>query len=316
MHGRSIPLETLRFFDAASRHLNFTRAAEELFVTHGAVSQRMKALEEYVGVSLFERDGRAMRLTKPGQDLQVRISAALNDIGRAIEFVRGGDHRTLTVSVLPAFATRWLIPRLSRFNALHPDVDINIRASQSLIDFDRDGVDLAVRFGAGSWAGLHSEKLLEEELFPVHAPSLKAAARLTEPRQILDLPLLHDERQPWSIWFNSIGIEPPRSLPGPVYSDANLLMEAAVAGHGIALARTSFATPDLDSGRLVRPFKQSAKTKFSHYVVYPIRSEGQDKIAMFKEWILAEATNTKASQPTPATNAQVKKRIGRNLRRR
>jgi LysR family transcriptional regulator, glycine cleavage system transcriptional activator len=183
-----------------------------------------------------------------------------------------------------------------------------------LTDFDRDGIDLAVRFGAGSWPGLHSEKLLDEELFPVHAPSLKAAARLTEPRQLLDLPLLHDERQPWSIWFNSIGIDPPRSLPGPVYSDANLLMEAALAGHGIALARTSFAAPDLDSGRLVRPFNQSARTKFSHYVVYPIRSEGQDKIARFKEWILGEAS--KASQPPPATNAQVRKRIGRDRRRK
>jgi LysR family glycine cleavage system transcriptional activator len=312
MDRRTIPLETLRFFDAAARHLNFTRAGEELFVTHGAVSQRMKALEEHVGVTLFKRDGRAMRLTKPGQELRVRISAALNDIGRAIEFVRGGDDRTLTVSVLPAFATRWLIPRLSRFNALHPDVDINIRASQSLIDFDRDGVDLAVRFGAGNWPGLHSEKLLEEELFPVHAPSLKAAARLSETRQLLDLPLLHDERQPWSIWFNSIGIDPPRSLSGPIYSDANLLMEAALAGHGIALARTSFVAPDLDSGRLVRPFNQSAKTKFSHYVVYPIRSEGQEKIARFKEWILGEAS--KETQPPSGTNAQVKKRIGRNRR--
>src|ERR1700675_3538763 len=312
MDRRTIPLETLRFFDAAARHLNFTRAGEELFVTHGAVSQRMKALEEHVGVPLFKRDGRAMRLTKPGQELRVRISAALNDIGRAIEFVRGGDDRTLTVSVLPAFATRWLIPRLSRFNALHPDVDINIRASQSLIDFDRDGVDLAVRFGAGSWAGLHSEKLLEEELFPVHAPSLKAAARLSEPRQLLDLPLLPDERQPWSIWFNSIGIDPPRSLSGPIYSDANLLMEAALAGHGIALARTSFVAPDLDSGRLVRLFNQSAKTKFSHYVVYPIRSEGQEKIARFKEWILGEAS--KETQPPSGTNAQVKKPIGRNGR--
>ena len=312
MDRRTIPLETLRFFDAAARHLNFTRAGEELFVTHGAVSQRMKALEEHVGVTLFKRDGRAMRLTKPGQELRVRISAALNDIGRAIEFVRGGDDRTLTVSVLPAFATRWLIPRLSRFNALHPDVDINIRASQSLIDFDRDGVDLAVRFGAGNWPGLHSEKLLEEELFPVHAPSLKAAARLSEPRQLLDLPLLHDERQPWSIWFNSIGIDPPRSLSGPIYSDANLLMEAALAGHGIALARTSFVAPDLDSGRLVRPFNQSAKTKFSHYVVYPIRSEGQEKIARFKEWILGEAS--KETQPPSGTNAQVKKRIGRDRR--
>lgn len=185
--------------DVASRHLNFTRAAEELFVTHGAVSQRMKALEEHIGVTLFKRDGRAMRLTKPGQELRARFSAALNDIGRAIETVRRGDDHTLTVSVLPAFATRWLIPRLSGFNALHPDVDINIRASQSLTDFDRDDVDLAVRFAAGNWPGLHSEKLLEEELFPVHAPSLTAAARLTKPRQLLDLPLLHDARQPWSI---------------------------------------------------------------------------------------------------------------------
>jgi LysR family glycine cleavage system transcriptional activator len=249
---------------------------------------------------------------RPSDATDEARSAALNDIGRAIEFVRGGDDRTLTVSVLPAFATRWLIPRLSRFNALHPDVDINIRASQSLIDFDRDGVDLAVRFGAGNWPGLHSEKLLEEELFPVHAPSLKAAARLSETRQLLDLPLLHDERQPWSIWFNSIGIDPPRSLSGPIYSDANLLMEAALAGHGIALARTSFVAPDLDSGRLVRPFNQSAKTKFSHYVVYPIRSEGQEKIARFKEWILGEAS--KETQPPSGTNAQVKKRIGRNRR--
>jgi LysR family glycine cleavage system transcriptional activator len=306
MNSRALPLENLRFFEAASRHLNFTRAAEELFVTHGAVSQRMKALEEHIGRALFERSGRTMRLTKPGQELRARISAALNEIDRAVEHARGGDtDRILTVSVLPAFATRWLIPRLSRFNSLHPEIGINIRASQSLIDFERDGVDMAIRFGNGSWPGLLSEKLLEDELFPVYAPKLKAAARLTDPRRLPDLPLLHDERQPWSIWFNSLGIDIVPPVSGPVYSDANLLMEAALAGHGVALARTSFAAPDLETGRLVRLFSHSAKTRFSHYVVYPVRSEGRDKIAKFKKWILDEAK--KASQPPTAKSAAEKR---------
>jgi len=293
MPARRPPLETLRFFEVASRHLNFSSAANELCVTHGAVSQRIKALEEYVETSLFERHGRSMRLTTSGRELRVRVSTALSDIDRALDLIRPGNSaRSLTVSVLPIFATRWLIPRLHRFGELHPDIGVNIRAGQALTDFERDDVDVAVRFGTGSWPNLHADKLFDDQLFPVCAPELVAASQPKDPSQLLSLPLLHDERQPWSVWFDSVGYKLPRQLPGPVYGDANLLLDAAIAGHGVVLARATLVKPELDTGRLVRLFEHSVKTRFSHYLVYLVGSDRREEVEKFKKWILGEARST------------------------
>src|SRR5712691_5741063 len=283
------PLETFRFFEAAARHLNFTHAAEELHVTHGAVSQRIKRLEEHLGARLFRRSGRSMLLTDEGRRLLERVRAAISEIAEGIEAIRPGNKdRTLTISTVPCFAAYWLLPRLADFNEHHPDIQVNIRAALSLTDFTRDGVDMAVRFGPGTWPGLISIKLYDEELVPVCSPALRGGRLPRVPADLLKAPLLHDERQPWSIWFEAVGLDYRDTGQRPRYSDSNLLLPAAVAGLGVALARASLVEADLASGRLVRLFSRSVPTRYSYFIVYPPRSASSGKIQVFQEWLLEQ----------------------------
>src|SRR5260221_660210 len=207
MPGNLPPLETFRFFEAAARHLNFTHAAEEMHITHGAVSQRIKRLEQHLGASLFRRSGRGVLLTDERRRLLERVRTATSEIAEGVEAIRSGDRdRILTISMLPGFAASWLLPRLAEFIERHPDIEVNIRATLSLTDFIRDGVDMAVRFGPGAWRGLISIKLYDEELVPVCSPAFRGGRLPRVPGDLLKMPLLHDERQPWSIWFKAVGL--------------------------------------------------------------------------------------------------------------
>ena len=283
------PLETFRFFEAAARHLNFTQAAEEMRVTHGAVSQRIKRLEEHLGTRLFRRSGRRMLLTDEGRRLLKRVQAAISEIAEGVEAIRPRDRdRTLTISTVPCFAAYWLLPRLADFNEHHPDIQVNIRAALSLTDFARDGVDMAVRFGPGTWPGLISIKLYDEELVPVCSPAFRGAQQPRVPADLLKMPLLHDERQPWSIWFEAVGLAYRDAGQGPRYSDGNLLLPAAIAGLGVALARASLVEADLASGRLVRLFSRSVPTRYSYFIVYPPGSETLGKIQVFQQWLFEQ----------------------------
>src|SRR6266702_758889 len=274
------PLETFRFFEAAARHLNFTHAAEEMHVTHGAVSQRIKRLEEHLGTPLFRRSGRSMLLTDEGRRLQERVRAAIGEITEGVEAIRPNNTgRILTISTPPCFAD---------FNEHHPDIQVNIRATRSLTDFTRDGIDMAVRFGPGKWAGLISIKLRDEELVPVCSPALRAGRLPRVPSDLLKMPLLHDERQPWSLWFEAVGLEYRDTGQGPRYSDASLLLPAAIGGLGVALARASLVEAELASGRLVRLFSRSVPTRYSYFIVYPPRSASSGKIQVFQEWLLEQ----------------------------
>ena len=170
MAARLPPLAALRTFEAAARHQNFRRAGAELHITHGAISHQMKALERELGVALFHRRSRGVELTEPGRALAATVREALDRIARGVAELRARPHRALTVSVLPAFATHWLIPRLADFNRRHPDIDINVRAGQALADFATEDVDLAVRYGGGKWPGLTAVRLAHEDVFPVCSP--------------------------------------------------------------------------------------------------------------------------------------------------
>src|SRR5713101_4266772 len=193
------PLETFRFFEAAARHLNFTHAAEEMHVTHGAVSQRIKRLEEHLGTPLFRRSGRGMQLTDEGRRLLERVRAAISEITEGVEAIRPNNtDRVLTISTAPCLAAYWLLPRLADFNQHHPEIKVNIRAALSLTDFTREGVDMAVRFGPGTWPGLSSIKLYDEELVPVCSPAFRGGRLPHTPDELLKVPLLRSERQPWS----------------------------------------------------------------------------------------------------------------------
>ena len=283
------PLETFRFFEAAARHLNFTQAAKEMHVTHGAVSQRIKRLEEHLQTPLFRRSGRGMLLTDEGRRLLERVRAAISEIAEGVEAIRPGNtDRILTISTVPCFAAYWLLPRLADFNEHHPDIQVNIRAALSLTDFTRDGVDMAVRFGPGTWPGLKSIKLYDEELVPVCSPTFMGGRLPRVPGDLLKVPLLHDDRQPWSIWFEAVGLDYRDAGQGPRYSEANLLIPAAIAGLGVALARASLVAADLESGRLVQLFSRSVPTRYSYFIVYPPGSESTAKIQVFQQWLFEQ----------------------------
>jgi len=269
--------------------LNFTHAAEEMHVTHGAVSQRIKRLEEHLGMSLFRRSGRRMLLTDEGRLLLERVRTAISEITDGVEAIRSGTRdRILTISTLPGFAAYWLLPRLAEFNERHPDIEVNIRATLALTDFTRDGVDMAVRFGAGAWPALKSIKLFDEELIPVCSPAVRGGRMPRAPGDLLKMPLLHDERQPWSIWFKAVGLDYRDPGQGTRYSEQTLLLAAAIGGLGVALARASLVHADLEAGRLVRLFPQSVRTKYSYFIVYPRGSEALGKISAFQEWLLEQ----------------------------
>src|ERR1700730_8252693 len=286
------PLEAFRFFEAAALHLNFTQAAEEMHVTHGAVSQRIKRLEEHLGMSLFRRSGRRMLLTDEGRRLLERVRTAISELAEGVEAIRSSSRdRILTISMMPGFATYWLLPRLAEFIERHPDIEVNIRATLSLTDFARDEVDMAVRFGPGTWPGLASIKLYDEELVPVCSPAFRGGRLPRSPSNLLKMPLLHDERQPWSLWFEAVGLDYRDAGQGPRYSDQNLLFPAAIAGLGVALARAALVDADLESGLLVRLFSRSVPTKHSYFIVYPPGSQTRRRIQVFQQWLLEQASD-------------------------
>ena len=230
-----------------------------------------------------------MLLTDEGRRLMERVRAALSEITEGVEAIRSSDRdRLLTVSMLPGFATYWLMPRLAQFIERHPDIEVNIRPSMSLTDFTRDEVDMAVRFGPGAWPGLISIKLYDEALVPVCSPAFRRGRLPRAPGELLKVPLLHDERQPWSIWFKAVGLDYRDARQRPRYSDQTLLLAAAIAGLGVALARASLVAADLKSGRLVRLFSRSVPTRNSYFIVYPRGSESYGKIQVFQEWLLEQ----------------------------
>jgi LysR family glycine cleavage system transcriptional activator len=292
---KSLPsFEALRVFEVAARHGSFTRAAEELHVTHGAVSHRIKSLESRLRVVLFQRRGNNMVLTDDGTKLFASVNLAIGEISRGIDRLSGKDKRSeLTVSLLPVMAARWLIPRLSRFHDRHPTIGINVRTSLTLANFGVDGIDIAIRYGPGKWQGLRAIKLADEELFPVCSPNFNEGRLPTNPAELLKLPLLRDLNLPWERWFTHAGVTWKGELHGTSFTDANLVLHAAVRRQGIALARSSIVADELSSGRLVRLFELGLPTAYSHFIVYPERSERIRAIVLFRDWLLEEA----AGQP-------------------
>jgi len=292
MARRLPPLNALRAFEAAARHLSFTKAADELNVTQAAISHQVKALEERLGVSLFRRLNRALLLTDAGQGFLPPLREAFDRMAEATERLRGNDlRRVLTVTTLPSIAAKWLVPRLGRFRENHPDIDVRIDASLHLTDFARENVDVALRYGRGQWDGMHSVRLMTEDFFPVCSPALLLGEHgLHEPRDILHHTLLHDDsRTDWTMWFLAAGIEGGEPTRGPSFTDSSLVLQAAVDGQGVALGRSALAAADLEAGRLVRPFDISLAAEFAYYLVCPQSTVEYPKIVSFRDWLLAEA---------------------------
>ena len=287
MTPRLPPLNALRAFEAAARLESFSRAADEIHVTHGAVSHQVKALEASLGVALFARNGRRVSLTSEGRMFADRVRTALRDIGDAANSFRRGDRdNRLTVSMLPSFAARWLMPRLGRFMAKHPAIAVNVHASLALVDFERDEVDLAIRFGRGGWPGVESEKFMDDEYFPVASPRFNRGRLPARPSELAQFRLVTTDDEPWTPWLKAAGVRLPEPT-GPLFNDAAMMVQAAVDGRGIALARRSIAEGDLAAGNLVRLFDIAIPASGSYYLVWPA-GKPSPKVAAFREWMLEE----------------------------
>ena len=298
---RHIPgLQSLKAFDASARHLNFTRAAAELNVTPAAVSHQIKELEEAVGVPLFQRTSRHMQLTRQGMVLKPAVADALEGITRALQKIRQVDNPTqVRVTASPSIAAKWLVPRIDRFLESMPGADVRIDVSSEPLDFDREDIDVAIRFGDGVYPGLVVEKLFHDTLFPVCSPELLTGAKpLREPRDLLQFTLIHLDWEAqgavwpnWRMWMLSAGVKDFNDTRGLHFSQTSLAVQAAVDGHGVALGDSTLVADDLASGRLVKPFELSLRSpaQFAYHLITRKDTAERPMTKAFRNWIIAEA---------------------------
>jgi LysR family glycine cleavage system transcriptional activator len=291
--ARRLPsLNALRAFEAAARHESFTNAAVELFVTHAAVSRHIRELEEWLGTDLFNRTGRGVELTDAGRRYGARLTPLFDNMAEAtIEAAAQGKVRTLNVSVEPSIASRWLVPRLGRFNELHPDIELNIDPENRLVDFRSDKADLGIRYGLGRWPDVEIQKLISDvEIFPVCSPRLLKGP--LNPGDLADYNLLHESRkQYWTDWLHAAGIKGVEDWRGTVFQ-GHLAIEAAEAGQGFALGDMILCTDAMAAGRLVRPFALDIKDHGGYFIVRAKGSKESAPARAFREWLQAEMAET------------------------
>ena len=284
------PLNALRAFEATARHLSVKNASNELCVTPGAVSQLVKSLELSLGVTLFKRLNRGLVLTEAGQSYLPAVRNAFRQIAEATGRVAAvADTGLLTVSATPFFASAWLVPRLKSFHDAHPDIDLQLRTSNVVVDFARDAVDLAIRHGLGRYPGLHSERVLTVEVVPVASEALVAQRGMPRaPTDLLGWPHVHDaERKGWQRWFQAQGIDDLASPRGPSFDDSSLLLKAVTTGQGAGLLPAAIVADDVAQGRLVKLAQDSWLEDFAYYLVYPTSNHDRPKIAAFRQWIIS-----------------------------
>jgi LysR family transcriptional regulator, glycine cleavage system transcriptional activator len=291
MRPRLPPLNALKAFEAAARHESFTRAAEELCVTQGAVSHQVKALEAELAIKLFNRERQRLIITEAGRDYLAVVRDALDRIAVGTErLLQRQSAGVLTVSTSPDFAAKWLVHRLGHFVEAHAGIDLRVSATMHHVDFAREDVDMAVRHGDGNWPGLDAVQLSAEQLFAICSPKLLSGRRLGKPADLLKFPLIHlDSRADWAKWLRAAGMSDDNVRHGPVLNRASMVIDAAINGQGIALARTTLAAWDLINGRLVRPFSESLRLSKTYWIVCPKATANVPKIVTFRDWLLAEA---------------------------
>ncbi|UGA55468.1 transcriptional regulator GcvA [Vibrio sp. VB16] len=294
MSRRLPPLNSLKVFEAAARHLSFTRAAEELFVTQAAVSHQIKSIEEFLGLKLFRRRNRSLLLTEEGQSYFLDIKDIFSAIAEATDKVlERSEKGALTISLPPSFAIQWLVPRLADFNQQEPDIDVRIKAVDSDDNFLTDDVDVAIYYGRGSWPGLRIDKLYQEFLIPLCSPSLLMSTKsLTGLMDLKNHTLLHDtSRKEWKQFVRNNAIEGVNVNHGPIFSHSTMVLQAAIHGQGVALGNNVLAQPELDAGRLVSPFDEVLLSKNAFYVVCHESQADTGRIATFRDWMIAKAAS-------------------------
>ena len=302
MGMRSIAhLNALRAFEASARHQSFSLAAQELNVTPAAVGQLVRTLEDWLGSPLFVRStsGRARLVTtEVAEQALPDIRAGLERLAVGLERLRSGSAGgVLTVTVSPAFAAKWLLPRIERFQAAWPETDLRLDTSLKPVDFVAQRIDVGVRYGRGQWPGLAAEKLMDEEVYPVCAPAVLATATLQAPGDLRGQVLIHDQSvdtstgfASWQAWLRHAGVQGVPTDRGLRINNSAAVLQAAIDGQGVALARSVMAHDDLAAGRLVRLFPQvRLESALAYYVVYRPECIAQPKVAAFRDWLLREA---------------------------
>lgn len=278
------PNAALRAFEAAARHVSFRRAAEELHLTESAVSHQVRALEELLGLKLFERQPRGLSLTDAGNRYFAAVREALDRIANATVELQRGEAATLRVSVLTAFAVGWLIPRLPDFRARHPNLALDLQTSDRVVDLRREQIDVALRYGSGPWPGLSAVKLVEETLQPLCTPAL--AAELARPADLLRRPLLRNTQHPdeWGLWLHGVGLTPPEG--GLSFESSTLVLEAAAQGLGVALGRRPLSAQKLAAGQLVAPFPQAVASGKAYWFACLPEAAERPAVARFRAWLV------------------------------
>jgi len=303
------PLNALRAFETAARCLSFQDAAAQLFVTPAAVSHQVKRLEAYLGVELFRRGHRVVELTAEGAALAASLGELFGLLDQALERVAAPAATRLRVSTVESFAAKWLAPRLHRFHHDHPDIQLRVETGNERADFVRDGIDLAIRYGPGGYAGVHAERMMDAPAFPVCAPSLANDARrpLASPDDLRHHTLLHDAGATgrpgvpdWAAWLDAAGAAGVDATRGPMFASIYLAQEAAVAGHGVALGLAPLVEEDLQRGRLIKPFEGCVDNAYAFWIVRRQSAGTAPAIDAFCRWLRKEASASAVASPGPA----------------
>ncbi len=302
--GKLPPLNALRAFAVAGRHLNLSSAAKDLFVTPSALSHQIRSLEEHLGQKLFNRSRSGLTLTRAGQALLPAMAGAFEQMTAAIsELTDKPRPNVLTVSMLSTFAMRWFIPRLFRFKEQHPDIEVRISTSITLVDFDREDVDCAIRSGQGSWMGMHAIRLFAERFTPVCSPALTSAGMpLASPQDLARHTLLHAKLRPddWRIWLKAARLEALSPAHEQTFETRNFVIAAAIRGLGVAMMDPVLVDEELKDGRLIQPFPQTLATESAYYYVWPDKQDEKPAVAIFRQWLVAEANEMQHELSTPS----------------
>ncbi|MGS0740386.1 transcriptional regulator GcvA [Glaciimonas sp. GG7] len=295
------PLPALRAFEAAARFDSFSRAAQELHLTPGAISHQVRALEEELGLDLFTRHGKRITITAQGQRFAETIRKALSDIAAAASALSiDARQKRLTISALPSFAARWLAPRLWKFIDLHPDTEVNLQSSSQLQDLAREQIDVGIRFGLGQYPGMVVEKLMDDYYYPVASPRYRQGHLPTTPHDLAHATLLRmDTEESWQPWFAAAGITLPEPSSGLRTEDASMLLRSASDGLGIALTRHAIALQEIGSGDLVRLFDVVVRCPNSYYFACLPEAMQKPQVQAFHRWLLGEIAQFKAQSSWP-----------------
>lgn len=301
LHKLLPPVGSLVAFEAAARHLSITMAARELGLTQAAVSRKVRALEDDLGVAVFRRLHRSLRLTDEGERLHAAVSGSLGHIAQTADGLRrNGGPAEVSIATSMAFATFWLMPRIPRFRADHPEIELRITAFDPYVDPGSEGVDAAIRYGDGRWPDLDCTPLFDEEIFPVCSPGYRAAhpelgsLEALREQTLLHLDVAFHDWVDWGTWFRALGITPPPRRRGLQFNTYTILIQAAVAGAGVALGWRHLVDDFLEAGTLVRPIEESLRSDGAYYLVHPAGAGISGEARCLVDWILAEIRGSPA----------------------